>query len=107
MAHRCGGVLAQSSLQNCFNSATLEGFGGSCHSSSIGFKSVDVTGHTPSKKFSFGLISPQNICPKVSGIIKIFSGKCEMSLCVIFGQQWVLPLNFAMDAVFAQSLSYC
>ncbi len=25
----------------------------------------DVTAHTPSKKFNFCLISPQNICPKV------------------------------------------
>ncbi len=32
----------------------------------------DVTGHTPSKKFNFCLISPQNICPNVLGIIKIF-----------------------------------
>ncbi len=162
------GILSHSSLQNCFNSATLEGFLAwmdclrSCHSISIGFKSglwfghsktlilfflshsevdlllclgslsccitqvhlslrshtagriecrihgsinygksssrswsckaapdhhttttmfecwydflfmkccvdfmPDVTGHTPSKKFNFCLISPQNICPKV------------------------------------------
>ncbi len=45
----------------------------------------DVTGYTPSKKFNFCLISPQNICPKVLGIIKIFFGKSETSLCVIFG----------------------
>ncbi len=67
----------------------------------------DVTGHTPSKKFNFCLISPQNICLKVLGIIKIFFGKCEMSLCVLFGQQWLLPWNSPMNAVFAQSLSYC
>ncbi len=30
-----------------------------------------VTGHTTSKKFNFCLISPQNICPKVMGVIKI------------------------------------
>ncbi len=41
----CGGILAHFSLQNCFNSATLEGFQAwmdclrSCHSISIGFKS--------------------------------------------------------------------
>ncbi len=212
-SHLCGGILSQSSLQNCFNSATLEGFQAwkdclrSCHSIPIGFKSglwlghsktlilffwshsevdllvclgslsccitqvrlslrsqtdvllqdfliecrihgsinygkssrswsckaapdhhtttsmfdcwydvlfmkccvgftPDVTGHTPSKKFNFCLISPQNICPKVLGIIKIFFGKCEMSLCVLFGQQWLLPWNSPMDAVFAQSLSY-
>ncbi len=62
---------------------------------------------TPSKKFNFCLISPQNICPKVLGIIKIFFGKCETSLCVVFGQQWLLPWNSPMDAVFAHSLSYC
>ncbi len=44
----------------------------------------DVTGHAPSKKFNFCLISPQNICPKVLGIIKIFFGKCETSLCGFF-----------------------
>ncbi len=212
LSHRCGGILVHSSLQNCFNSATLEGFRAwmdclrSCHSISIGFKSglwlghsktlilfflshsevdllvclrslsccitqvplrsqtdillqdfliecrihgsiingkssrswsckaapdhhttttmfdcwydvlfmkccdgftPDVMGHTPSKKFNFCLISPQNICLKVLGIIKIFFGKCEMSLCVLFGQQWLLPWNSPMNAVFAQSLSYC
>ncbi len=45
--------------------------------------------------------------PKVLGIIKIFFGKCERSLCVLFGQQWLLPWHFPMDAIFAQSLSYC
>ncbi len=67
----------------------------------------DVTGHTPSKKFNFCLISPQNICPKILGIIKIFSGKCETRLCVLFGQQWLLPRNSPMAGIFAQSLSYC
>ncbi len=209
LSHRCGGILAQSSLQDCFNSATLEGFRAwmdclrSCHCISIGFKSglwlghsktlnlfflshsevdllvclrslskcawawghkltagnspsecydrvqnswfhqlwqvvqvlklqgsprpshyhhhvwllvwcyffmkccvgfpPDVTGHTP----SYCPISPQNICPKVLGIIKIFFGKCERSLCVLFGQQWLFPWHSPMDAVFVQSLSYC
>ncbi len=48
----------------------------------VGF-TPDVTGHTPPKMFNFCLISPQNICPKVLGIIKIFFGKCETSLCVV------------------------
>ncbi len=74
--------------------------------SCVGFM-PDVTGHTPSKKFNFCRISPQNICPKVLGIIKILFGKCETRLCVLFGQQWLLPWNSPMDAVFAQSLSYC
>ncbi len=34
----------------------------------VGF-TPDVTGHRPSKKFNFCLVSPQNICPKVLGII--------------------------------------
>ncbi len=51
----------------------------------VGF-TPDVTGHAPSKQFNFCLISPQNICPKVLGIIKIFFGKCETSLCVVFGR---------------------
>ncbi len=51
-SHRCGGILAHSSLQNCFNSATLEGFQAwkdslrSCHSISIGFKSRLWLGHS-------------------------------------------------------------
>ncbi len=36
----------------------------------VGFTSY-VTGHTPSKKFNFCPIRPQDICPKVSEIIKI------------------------------------
>ncbi len=72
----------------------------------VGF-TPDVKGHTPSKKFNFCLISPQNISPKVLGIIKIFFCKCETSLCVLFGQQCLLPRNSPMDGVFAQSLSYC
>ncbi|KAF7641013.1 hypothetical protein LDENG_00000080 [Lucifuga dentata] len=32
----------------------------------------DVTGRTPSKTFHFCLVSPQNIFPKVLGIIKMF-----------------------------------
>ncbi len=65
----------------------------------------DVTGHAPSKKLNFCLISPQNIWPKVLGIIEILFGKCEASLCVIFDQKWLL--SSPMDAVFAQPLSYC
>ncbi len=72
----------------------------------VGFM-PDVIEHTPSKKFNFCLISPQNICPKVLGITKILFGKCEMSLCVLFGQQSLLPWTTSMDAVFTQSLSYC
>ncbi len=72
----------------------------------VGFK-PDLTGHTHSKMFNFCHISPQNICPKVLGIIKIFFAKCETSLWVIFGQQWLLPRNSPMDAIFVQSLSYC
>ncbi len=216
LSHRCGGILSHSSLQNCFNSATLEVLRAwkdclrSCHSISIGVKSglwlshsktlisfllsyseldllmclgslsccktqerlnlrsnwwldillqdfliecrihdsfdvwqvvqvlkiqsrpdhhtnntifdcwydvlfmkcragftSDVTGHTPSKKRNFCLISPQNICPKVLEIIKIFFDKWETSLCVLFGRQWLLPWNSPMDDGFAQSLSYC
>ncbi len=64
----------------------------------VGF-TPGVKGHTPSKKFNLCHISPQNICPKVLRIIKT-------SLFVLFGQQWLLPWNSPMDAVFAQSLSY-
>ncbi len=52
LSHRCGGILAHASLQNCFNSATLEGFRAwmyclrSCHSISIGFKSGLWLGHS-------------------------------------------------------------
>ncbi len=70
--------------------------------SCVGFM-PDITGHTPSKKFNFSLISLQNICPK----IKILFGKYEMSLCVLFGQWILIALSSRMDADFAQSLSYC
>ncbi len=36
-----------------------------------------------------------------------YFAKCEMSLYVLFAQQWLLPWNSPMNAVFAQSLSYC
>ncbi len=45
--------------------------------------------------------------PKSLGDNQDNFGKCETSLCVLFGQQWLLPWNCPMDAVFAQSLSYC
>ncbi len=64
----------------------------------------DVTGHTPSKKFNLCLISQKNICQKVLWTIKIFFGKCETNLFVLFGQQWLLR-NSPMGAVFAQSLT--
>ncbi len=66
----------------------------------------DVMGHTPSKKFNFCLVSPQSIFPKVLGIIKMFSGKTEMSFYVLFAQQRFWSWNSAMQAIFAQSLSY-
>ncbi len=65
----------------------------------------DVMGHTPSKKFNFCLVSPQSIFPKVLGIIKMFSGKTEMSFYVLFAQQRFWSWNSAMQAIFAQSLS--
>ncbi len=52
LSHCCGGILATSSLQNCFNSVTLKGFRAwnnclrSCHSISIGFKSRLWLGHS-------------------------------------------------------------
>ncbi len=48
---------------------------------------------------------PRCIWPKVLGIIEILFGKCEANLCVIFDQKWLL--SSPMDAVFAQTLSYC
>ncbi len=60
----------------------------------------DVMGHTPSKKFNFCLVSPQSIFPKVLGIIKMFSGKTEMSFYVLFAQQQFSSWNSAMQAIF-------
>ncbi len=54
---------------------------------SVGF-TPDVTEHTPSKKFNFCLISPQIICQKFLGIIKIF-----------FWQMWDAPLCSFWSAV--------
>ncbi len=51
LSHRCGGIWAHSSLQNCFNSATLEGFRAgmdclrSCHRIWIGLKPGLWLGH--------------------------------------------------------------
>ncbi len=69
----------------------------------VGF-TPDVTGHTPSKKFNFCLST--EYLPKSLGDNQDIFGKCETS-CVFFGEQWLLPWNSPMDAVFAQSLSYC
>ncbi len=63
--------------------------------------------HTPSRKFQLLSHQSTEYLPKSLGIIKIFFSKCEMSLCVLFGQQWLLSWNSPMDAVFVQSLSYC
>ncbi len=46
--------------------------------SCVGFMPY-VTGHTPSKKFNFCLISSQNIWPKVLEIIKIFLAKVRQA----------------------------
>ncbi len=49
----------------------------------------------------------QNPNPMLHGDNQGILGKCEMSLCVLFGQRWLLPWNSPLDVVFAQSLSYC
>ncbi len=150
LSHCCGGILVHSSVQNCFNSATLEGFRAwmdclrSCHSISIGFKSglwfghsktlilfflshsemdllvfgiivllhnpsaldLEVTNWQPNILLQdfliecriYGSISPQNICPKVLGIIKIF-----------FWQMWdefVTLCSFWSAMAFALELSH-
>ncbi len=68
----------------------------------------DVTGHTPSKKFNFCRISPQKICPKYSRSINqdIFWQVWDEPLCSLWSAM-TFPWNSPMDAVFAQSLSYC
>ncbi len=38
--------------------------------------------------------------PKILGIIKIFLGKCETSLCVVFAQQWLLPWMVFLPSLF-------
>lgn len=50
-----------------------------------------------SRKFSFCPVSPQNICSKVLGAIRMFYGICEMSLCVLFGQQRTIYLILKLD----------
>ncbi len=57
--------------------------------------------HTPSKKFNFCLVSPLSIFPKVSGIIKMLSGKTETSLYYVFAQLHFSSWNSAMQAIFA------
>ncbi len=63
--------------------------------------------HTPSKSSTFVTSVHKIFSQKSWKKIKLFFGKCEMSLCFLFGLQWLLPRNFSMDAVFAQSLAYC
>ncbi len=64
----------------------------------------DITGHTLSKRSNICLISPQNIYPQVLGIIKIYFGKCETSLCVVFGHKclllWISPLDAVYSSLF-------
>ncbi len=50
--------------------------------------------------------SPEYL-PKCLGDNQDIFGKCETSLCVVFGQQWLLPWKSLMDTVVAQSLSCC
>ncbi len=37
----------------------------------------------------------------------IFLANVRLAFVFFFGQQWLLPWNSPMDAVFAQCLSYC
>ncbi len=63
----------------------------------VGFM-PDVTGHTPSKKFNFCLISPQNICKKYPKSIGDYQD--------IFWQMWDEPLcSFWSAVAFALELS--
>ncbi len=70
----CGGILAHSCWQNCYNSATLKsfrawtGFLRSCHSISIGFKSGLWLGHS-----------------KVVFFILFFFSHSEVDFLVCFG----------------------
>ncbi len=68
---------------------------------------VMVTGHTPSKKFNFCLISPQNICPKVLGIIKIFLANVRRDFVFFLVSNGFCFGTLPWMPVFAQSLSYC
>ena len=59
-----------------------------------------------SKSSTFDSSVHRILSQKSWGVIKMFFfGKCEMSLCVLFGHQWFLPCNSPMDAISAQSLS--
>ncbi len=58
------------------------------------------------QKVKLCLASPQSIFPKVLGIIKMFFWQTEMSFYVLFAQQRFWSWNSAMQAIFAQSLSY-
>ncbi len=47
--------------------------------------------HTPSKSSTFVTSVHKIFSQKSWKKIKLFFGKCETSLCVLFGQQWLLP----------------
>ncbi len=74
----------------------------------VGF-TPDVMGHTPFKKSNSCLISPQNICQKVLGIITIFWANVRWAFVffLVSSGFCLFALPSPMDAVFAQSLSYC
>ena len=67
----------------------------------------DVTGRTPSKKFLFCLVSPQNIFPEVLGIIKMFFWRMWDEPLCSFWSAVVFTLELSHGCIFAQSLSYC
>ncbi len=73
--------------------------------SCVGF-TPDVTGNTFQKGQLLSRQSTEYL-HKILGDNQDIIDKCETSLCVIFGQQWLLPWNSPMDAIFTQSLSHC
>ncbi len=90
LSHRCGGILAHSSLQNCFNSATLEGFQAwmdclrSCHNISTGFKSGLWFGHSKTLILFLLSHSEVDLCGAgVFGIIVLLHNPSVLELEVI------------------------
>ncbi len=111
LSHRCGGISAHSSLQNCFNSATLEGFWAwmdclrSCHIISIGFKSRLWLGH--SKTLILFFLSHSEVDLLVCfGIIVLLHNPSALELKVTNWRPVILFQDFLIECRIHGSINY-
>ncbi len=122
LSRRCGCILTHSSSQNCFNSATLEGFQAwkdclrSCHSILIRFKSSLWLGHSKTLIFFLLSHSDQNqIQIQIQTQTKIKSNHFYCHITTAHVPWWVKFLracsrqcrnNLQMDSTYLQTYTY-